>query len=904
MPVAGDIRRLLGKMFKQKSAKVALVLVLTLTVLINSLMGINKSVEGVKRRMACADIIVHRGKYNRQLYNRRLTDSDCANIWPFPEGTGELVPWTDTFPPKTHGADYDVVPPSTKVGYVVNYKNCPQDFIEDKNYAGSEPNTGDGFPDDVAVIQQAVTCSIPTISGGTVVDDSGGSTGVDPGGGSGGLASVAPTMYALMHPDAVTCMSANGTDYDRATLLQGLGYWVKIWNSPLSESSLENQPYIAENIEDDVGLKDFMKLNALKLLEHDFVVIMDQDYILKKSLDPVLKELEDSGKIAAYVRDPVTGGLSTDILILKPDLGTYDDLLDTFTTTPYTEDGGWGDSGIGKYPGGMGTSGLIDYFMNGPDPSLGTELDRCTYANNADDTCHTKPFEDIVGYTMSPDTCGKPWECTYGELEALWSSETKIMCTEFLIHWVKSREEFESLWTYETAPKTGEDHVEIYHGMCTKEGPEGYIPLLREMVPDVENCIDHYSNDFHGCDPSATSDSTATIGSRSQLQVYVSSPQQCETFTAEPNNGGAIIPFSGVAEIVVGTGVADTSMVFVIDRSGSACDIVDLSCASDENYDLQYDDVLDCEIAAILDLVAKARVDGSVSKIGLVSFSNELGNIESATIELPLTDIDIPDQDQFHAIENAIRNINCGGATNYAAAVQKACEVIDSSTTDNNVVIFISDGEPTRGGAPSGYCGNNAVFHTIALGPFSTCVGGDDTSLEAISLATEGTCQQVPTIKDIRLVLKEISEAKVESFTGTTVASSSTVNFGCQDVPSYSNQLGLGCDYFTEEKCGGFLSEGFPNTLGQTANAACCSCGGGIYNNFGTLETNENVAEVDPSFTPNENSLDVVAYEDVAIMHPGTHIACTTVIGAEGGVHGAVEHCRKILVCPHPSDYA
>ena len=177
--------------------------------------------------------------------------------------------WTDTFPVKKHVADYDVVPPSTKVGYVVNYKNCPQDFVEDGTDAGSVPNTGDGFPDNVAVIQQAVTCSIPTISGssgGTVVDDSGGSTGVDPGGGSGGLASVAPTMYALMHPDAVTCMGANGTDYDRVTLLQGLEYWVKIWDSPLSKSSLENQPYIAENIEDDVGLKDFMKVRLLQLL--------------------------------------------------------------------------------------------------------------------------------------------------------------------------------------------------------------------------------------------------------------------------------------------------------------------------------------------------------------------------------------------------------------------------------------------------------------------------------------------------------------------------------------------------------------------------------------------------------------------------------------------------------------
>jgi len=453
------------------------------------------------------------------------------------------------------------------------------------------------------------------------------------------------------------------------------------------------------------------------------------------------------------------------------------------------------------------------------------------------------------------------------------------------------------------AERTGEEHVEIYHGLCKGEGPEGYIPLLREAVPELENCVGG-SLEFYGCDPMFTSNPKTAIGSRSQLEVIVSSPQQCDVFTALPNNGGAIIPLSGVVEIS-GTGIADTSMVFVIDRSGSTCDVTNLGCASDENYDMQYDDILDCEIAAILDLVAKVREEGSVSMVGLVSFSNKLLDITSATIELPLTDINLFDQGEAHSIENAIRSIDCGGSTNYAAAVEKACEVIDQSSSENNVVVFISDGEPTRGGAPTSYCDSNAVFHTIALGELSTCNGGADTSLTAIALATEGSCQQVPKIADIRPILKKIGEVRVQSIKGSTVASESSVNFGCLDIPDFSNSINLGCDYFTKSQCGTLVSGlAFKNTLDQTGDSACCACGGGMYLDVGALTQTNDIAQINSNFTPDLNSLKIVAYEDTAIMHPGTHTVCATMIGSEGGVHGANVQCRNILVCPNPIDYS
>ena len=58
-----------------------------------------------------------------------------------------------------------------------------------------------------------------------------------------------------------------------------------------------------------------------------------------------------------------------------------------------------------------------------------------------------------------------------------------------------------------------------------------------------------------------------------------------------------------------------------------------------------------------------------------MSFSHNLdATIVASTLELPLTDIEIPEENDFHVIEDHIRDLECGGATNYAAAVEEACK--------------------------------------------------------------------------------------------------------------------------------------------------------------------------------------------------------------------------------------
>merc|ERR1740136_399494 len=862
-----------------------------LGITLNLILGIHNN---VKRRILCSHVM-HRGG------QRQLSDAECATIWP--EGTGPLVPWTRRFPPREHPNNPNGSGPTSEVGFVVIFTDCPEDAPSPGDDDTDPVASAGSFVDRAAVTKHVIACAIPSMPSTSATDPAGSSSGTSRTL-SGSASPASSAMYALIHPDAVICIGPNGEEYDRATLLQNLGYWVKIWDSPVDENSLYDQPYIADHIEDDVGLKDLMKLQALKLDDHEFVVIIDKDFVLKNPLDPVFDELRESDDIAAFVRDPDTGAISTDMLVMKPSVDTYNDLIDTFKTVPFTGTGGWGDSGIGTQPGGMGTSGLLDYFMSDPEPDTdpnphtGTELDRCKYANNADENCNTTPFEDIVGFSMTDDLCGQPWMCTYGDLEETWSPETKVLCETFLVHWIKSREEFEHLFFNQpTSDNYGDFHKDVYHGLCTGRGPSGYIPMLDEMIPEQENCIDG-SLEFHGCNTEYTTDTATSIGNGIQLEVSVTSPQQCEVYTAGPNNAGADVPIAGTAE-VSGISFADTSMVFVIDRSGSTCDETELQCSGDENRDGGVDDILDCEIAATLDLVHKVRDEGTVKQVGLVSFSHKLGRrIDSATVELPLTDINDFDDNQAHAIETAMRNINCGGATNYAKAVEKACEVIETSTATHNIIVFMSSGIPTRGGAPAAYCSNNAIFHTIALGTEAKCEEGVDISLSTISKSTQGTCQEVLNVADIRQTLKEISDAQFRSVQGSTVASESSVHFGCEDVPNYVNLIGVDCanmSYF----CGGsFAGSRFANNLGITGDSACCICGGGVYLEIGDLELFD-----DENFVSSENSLDSTSFQRMASIHPGIHTVCTTVIASEAGVPGANVQCKNILVCPHQTDY-
>jgi len=91
-------------------------------------------------------------------------------------------------------------------------------------------------------------------------------------------------MYALIPADDRNCISEAGIEYDRALVLQNLGYHVKLWDSPISPDSdkFKDLPLDMQNAITDENLTELAKLQALKLTDHEYVVVFDKNFILKK----------------------------------------------------------------------------------------------------------------------------------------------------------------------------------------------------------------------------------------------------------------------------------------------------------------------------------------------------------------------------------------------------------------------------------------------------------------------------------------------------------------------------------------------------------------------------------------------------------------------------------------------
>jgi len=840
----------------------------------------------ISQRRLCRFLLKHRSLSSAEF---------CMGYWP--EGTGPMSFWEYRF--KTTEADLAMRAavglngalmdsmedgrewPNAEVAYVVPFYSCPND--EEHAGVSGDHDAGSAFFDAAAILKHSI-CE----NSDENIDSSPSVFGY--------------ALYAIVHPDAVNCMGPNGVEYDRVKMLQSLGYWVKIWDVPVNINELENKEYLVENLQNDVGLRDLLKLHALRL-EAEFVVLVDTTFHLTQALDPIYQMLRPSNFKAAYTLDPNTGGVSTSLLIMKSDQAFYDELVEIYRTVPFDETDGWGSTGTGLFPGGMGTSGLLSYYF---EQNIGTGdlLDRCLFNNNADFECGDKPVSEIYGFTMTDSVCGQAWQCNYPKDS--WDESTKSRCNEFFKSWMESRLDYsESHWskTVETSAD-GVHYPEVYNGYCEGPGQVNYIHMLNTTEKELETCNTLI---YQGCEAEDIPVYTfpdpdgggfqinlphiTKIAGGAELEHNVAYPEQCAVYVAEPYGAGADVSLTGTAEIRGGPVLKDTSIVFVIDRSGTMCDIKTphgLGCSSDENFDLHFDDQLDCEIAAVLDMVTKVRAEGTVAQIGLVSFSSESesNGIKASVVDLPMTDIEIPDGDTFHGIETSIREVECGGGSNYKAAVEKACSIIEQSTTPHNFVMFLSDGMPTHGGAIVQYCSNHAIFHTIALGIGVSCDSDYDTSLQSIATDTSGTCTTLDNASDLRETLKGFTDLHIESITGGVLPTAAKVNFGCADIPFWRNKFGMSCDVISAS-CA-FLG-GYEGLLGHMGTTACCACGGGESMHVGDLQTTQ------------EDELNR-AYNHTVKMPPGQHDVCTSVTGVSAGIPGVNEQCRKIYVCPNPLD--
>ncbi len=313
---------------------------------------------------------------------------------------------------------------------------------------------------------------------------------------------------------------------------------------------------------------------------------------------------------------------------------------------------------------------------------------------------------------------------------------------------------------------------------------------------------------------------------------------------AAPDDGGLIasptgdVSLGGTAAVGQGVPVANTTLIYVVDRSGSTQSTN--GCGGNQNGDGFTNSVLDCEIAAARALNQQAIAAGTVGQVGAVFFDTGaqvqdvnpvLGGTQGLTN--PATD---SDGDAIPDVEETLRTATIGGNTNFEAAVQAACGLVQQSTNPNNIVVFLSDGVATTGGNALSHlpCGpKTATFQTFAVGSGSSCTatGGGRGSLAQIAAATGGACTPVTNVASLPAVVPGLIASKL-------------------------SKLELTVDGGAAQDITGSASPALPQS---------------------------GPASVSYSTT-------------VPGLAPGQHRLCVTASGSDGGGSGAVTHCHVVDV--------
>lgn len=233
----------------------------------------------------------------------------------------------------------------------------------------------------------------------------------------------------------------------------------------------------------------------------------------------------------------------------------------------------------------------------------------------------------------------------------------------------------------------------------------------------------------------------------------------------------ATVGITGTASVGTGQPIADTTLVYVVDVSGSTVNNGSSGgCGGNQNTDALSNSVLDCEIAAGRALNQQAIAAGTIDQTGVVFFSDAATIRDSGPTTPGTQGLTAPNTDANGSgtpdVEEVMRTALGGGGTNYEAAVQRACELVQQSTNTNNVVVFLSDGIPENGGNALDDLPcepDEATFQTFAVGAGASCTntGNGRGSLGQIAAATGGTCTVVTDVATLPDVIPGVIDSQL-----------------------------------------------------------------------------------------------------------------------------------------------
>jgi len=330
--------------------------------------------------------------------------------------------------------------------------------------------------------------------------------------------------YAIVHPSAKHCSEP----------LQKAGYEILIRDVPVSVSDIQGN-FLRDNVEKNgcCGEKEYLKLWAYTLIEHEIVVHLDFDTLLMDNLDVLFDAMllrggndsdgtnDNPNKLitvtpesldAMWPNEPLPTridayftrdynmvkpgrehvGVQGGFLILRPSMTTFELYKSTIIKGDFGGGkGGWGGKGYGPFYGSLTFQGIVPYIYGELLPNTSVELNRCVYNAMVDNPkdqrtkdnlakgkcmdgrqdCEDCRLRDVDELkTVHFTLCQKPWECLAHDNNRI----QEWLCRDMFAEWYRVREDL-----MDGNRGVGRYQHEHFRGYCKKSGSKGYIPITK-----------------------------------------------------------------------------------------------------------------------------------------------------------------------------------------------------------------------------------------------------------------------------------------------------------------------------------------------------------------------------------------------------------------------------------------
>ena len=400
----------------------------------------------------------------------------------------------------------------------------------------------------------------------------------------------------------------------------------------------------------------------------------------------------------------------------------------------------------------------------------------------------------------------------------------------------------------------------------------------------------------------AAGGATSSLPGGTTLDVTITSPAN-----------GAVLPAAspvvvqGTAAVATGTPVANTTLIYIVDVSGSTSESTGVpgKCPKQNVYDALQDTTLDCELLAVRDLNAAAISTGTVAKIGFIGFAGagvgvdvipghvvsaaELDLDASATVSTLVapdlnnftpsagtTTVFTPTSNLDWVVQSAYLNTagatpplvgwaprgaadgftlfgahDVGQSTNYSAALYELGDLLHHVTTSNVVVAFLSDGLP------------NQTIGSTTMGTFLSSLPGPHSSpismtIDTFAVGASASCgTATPTLFG--------SLAEISAHSGTT----------CQRLLDASDAI-----------------DSVPGVVASKLTSVTLSVDGGPAQPVTVSPALPAAGPVTATWTKTLPA---------GLLAPGTHHICATAGGTDGGGSGTTQDCVDVTVKAPPT---